>query len=410
MMSSRKYGLGFLALTTTLLLTACLGTDVKKLGDSSGKGTGTGTTDSDSFAITIAYRKDADPDDGRLVILQGVKNVGSANLANLCSATGEACSCQFYTANSLTSPVTVLATSLSATHNTLQCTIPNSLDPDDYPRVRLRTASGTKTTGFLQITRTLTLEDIVGDLAKNQINGVFRYQCVRSFLEGEGITVGGASCPPSQRLGLLAAPYNFYVWKNQLDQSNYNSRAVTDAPYEGGICLRNNLTRISCSGSSPTLTYGVSNVPNATFTIAMNEVPHKPEGEGANGRIGYAALPDTSGNCPLGLVPIRQYVAKPQSIIQGSLDGTNPPSNFVNFDGRLDSYAFETAQPAPYVVQRQANQTPCEQSHTDPAPRPAPGSCENVTFQGTQTLPGVDFAASAPLLCAIPKELLSTLF
>ena len=392
---------------TSLLLVSCLGSDVKTIGKKTIGGTGNGTTDSESFSITLAYRKDADPDDGRLVVLQGVRDLASASIANLCGSTGATCKCYFYKNSSDASPLTsVPPHGLSVGNNSFSCSIPGATDPDLYTKVRLKTTDGKKSTGFLDIKNSLTLEDVIGDLDKSKVRGVLKYSCTRTFFEGEGVSPSAVDCPPDQRLGLITATYSFYLYNSQAG-GNLSDKGSNTA-YPDAICERQ-FNKLTCDGA-PDLRWGLYAEKSGPFQVGIT-MTASPEGENATGVYGFAALPDSAGNCPTGLIKIRPWEAQPQSIIEGSINGSNPPSSFVNQNNSLNDRVVEVSQPAGLVVRRQANpDTPATRCAPAVSTNPSPGSCKNAVFGGVTTPQTVTYTPITPVVCAIPKDLLSGLF
>jgi hypothetical protein len=106
------------------------------------------------------------------------------------------------------------------------------------------------------------------------------------------------------------------------------------------------------------------------------------------------------------MVKVQKWEAQPQSILPGSIDGQNPPSNFINQANNLNGRIIDHNQPEDFVVRRLANQTACEVQHSDPAPRPAPGSCRTATFQPATIVQSVGYMKMTPMVCAISPELL----
>lgn len=392
-MSTNRLGIW---IVLTMALAGCLGSDVKTLGKKTAGGTGNSTTDSESFSITLAYRKDADPDDGRLVVLQGIRDIASASIANLCGATGATCKCEFYQSTSDTSPLSSTPPNgVSVGNNSFSCTIPGATDPDLYTKVRLKTNDGSKSTGFLTIVNNLTLPDVIGELDKSKARGIYRYSCIRTFFEGAGVSAGGVECPSSQALGLITATYAFYLYNSQVGGNL--SEKFAGAVYESPICNKQ-FSRLTCNTASE-LRWGLYAEQTGPFQIGITMVA-KPEGDNARGIYGYAALPDSAGNCPTGLVKIRPWEAQPASIIEGSL-GSNPPSSFINQGNNLNERMVEISQPSNFIVNRQANAVPCAAGT---------GDCTGVGFGGQTQVQSVTFTGITPVVCAIPKELLSGLF
>lgn len=399
----------FLGLGLFVLLTSCLGSDPKTLGSKTTGGKGTGVTDSETFSITLAYRKDADPDDGRLVVLQGVRDIASAALSNQCGIQGTTCTCQFYQSTSDASPVSATAPNgLSVGNNSLSCTIPGAVDPDLYTYVRLRTTNGSKATGFIRINTSLTIEDVIGDLDKAKVRGIYRYACARTFFEGEGVSATEVTCPQGaapqdgQALGLITANYNFYLYNSQ-SGGNIGSKQ-SDAPYEDLICERQ-FTKLACSGA-PDLRWGLYAEKAGPFQVGITMTANASGAADATSIYGFAALPDSAGNCPSGLIKVRPWQAQPPSIVQGSLGG-NPPSSFVNINNNLNNVVVEESSPAAFTVTRQPNtglDNPNGRcSHTT-------GSCVLAKFAGSYTPVSVNYTSLTPVVCVIPSNLLSGLF
>jgi hypothetical protein len=390
---------GFFA--ALLLLHSCLGTNAKTLGKKSV--TGITPADADSFSVTIAYREDANPLDGRNVQLQSIRGLAAANLVNSCGAKGTACTCDFYRKNADGSvdPAFVTATTvgISKDNNSFSCTIPGVESPDNFVLVRLRTTDSLKTTGFIDIKTTLTLQDVIGDLSVNKVNKIYKYSCSRTFFEGEGVSTTEIVCQNSQKLGLISATYDYYLYQSKL--AGNMSDKFSDA-YWGAVCSRPNaeFARFSCGTSIPDLRYALYAEPVAPFLVKI-EMTKAPEGTDLKVPYGYAALPDTSGTCPTGLVAIRPWLAEPASITAGTIDGLNPPSNFLNIGaGSLNNIVIETSAPANFVVNRQSNANPCA---------PVGGSCAAATFNLMTPVQSVSYSGLTPVVCAIPKSLVLTL-
>jgi hypothetical protein len=377
---------------------------------SKSSGTSTSTdTDIESFSITNAYRKDSDPDDGRVVALQGVRSLASAALSTNCGTSGATCQCLFYTSTSDTSPVygTISANGLSTDNNSLTCTIPGTIDPDNYTKVRLKTTDGTKSTGFIHISTTLTLADVIGDLAQAKVRGIYRYSCTRTFFEGEGVSATDVQCPDGQKLGLITAAYNYYLYNSQ-SGGNLGKKG-SNVAWDSAICEKQFL-RLTCD-STPEVRWGLYAEKTGIFQVGITMVANGVDAD-ASEIYGYAALTDSAGNCPTGLIKISQWEAQPQSIIEGSLSGgSNPPSSFVNQSNNLNNKIVEDANPAtphsPFQVFRASNAAPCAPTGSAD---PIPGSCKNVAFNGPSLVQSVAYTKHTPVVCAIPKDLINGLF
>jgi hypothetical protein len=420
-------GMGFILLA----LVGCnLGTDPKTLGNKSKVTPPPASRDSDSFSIFLAYRKDVNPDNGRLVVVQGNRTLNTQNFVNLCGTQGSSCACDFYKNASDTAPRAALTSvGFSQTYNSFSCTMgPNIANPDEYTRVRIRTTDGKFSSGFVEIKTTLTLDDVLMGLDKKGIRGIYRYTCNTVFLEGEGVSSNGVECPVApavpagQRLGLISYPRDYYVFKSQLE-NNFNLKTA-DEPYEGNICDKQ-LNRYICASSTPDLRFGFYFEADPTkrgpFQTSIQLAPN-PTGAGGGGSgnnqqsattDGFVALPDSQGNCPTGLLKVRPFTAQPQSIIEGSLGG-NPPSSFVNISNRLNNTILESNSMnadgkmvdsngtiVTLDVNRQPNVTPC---------RSDTGSCAAATFGGVTVVQQNSYSGFTPVVCVIPKELLTGLF
>ncbi|MGZ6290170.1 MAG: hypothetical protein ACXWQO_18425, partial [Bdellovibrionota bacterium] len=322
--------------------------------------------------------------------------------------------CDFYTAND---NVTVTASDptvgISKENNSFNCTISGAADPTTFTRVRLRSTDGKHATGFVAIKTSLTVQDVIGDLNINQVNKIYKYSCSRTFFEGEGVssTCGGASsnciqCTTTvaQRLGIILASYDYYLWDNKAGAGNKGSKFM--ASYWPSICARPDaeFARANCSSSTPDSRYGLYATAAGQFNIRiqMSRAPEQATGSpDLISTYGYAASPDSTGNCPTGLVAVRPFQAQPSSITNGSIDGLNPPSNFLNVgDGVLNNTVIETSAPANFTVARQANATTCNM---------ATGSCAGATFGGTATVQTVAYTSLSPVVCVIPKALIDSI-
>jgi hypothetical protein len=399
---------GLWALALIAILQSCLGTEAKKLGNKSSTGTGDIDSDTDSFAVTLAYRADEITDDTRVVVLQGERDNDAAALSHVCGTTGASCYCEFYQANRTIAPViSVSAThGLSTANNSFSCSIPGAVDPDLYTDVILKSSDGTKSTGFIAIDSDgLELTDILGDLSTSKINKISSYSCSRTFFEGEGVNGNTVTCAASQKLGLITANYIYYMYTNVGGAGSTTSSGVAVYP---AVCNRNGFVQYACqSDGQATLRYGLYSESAVPFVrpVSMYAGPNA-----ANAAVfGYAAEPDSRGNCPTGLVKVQVYKATPQSIIQGSLPGgTNPPSNFVNTGGVLNSSVLESAAPAAMSILRQANQTACAAAPVLPTD-PAVGDCTSATFQGVYQVTTAAYVAGSPQVCVIPGSLVQGL-
>lgn len=395
-------------------MVACdVGQGIKTLGKKSEGGRGTPTTDSDSFSVTLAYRDPATDATipGRVVSLQGVRALPSANLVNECGATGTQCTCEFFVGSSDTSADLAASVGISSQNNSFSCVIPaaitnaqiiaskgNASSEKIYVRLK-RIDVSNKTTGLLLLKHSLTIEDVLGtSLSKTKVRGIFRYNCNRTFFEGEGVAASQITCAQGQHLGVIGASYNFYVFRSGEDSNESGG----DTAFPADICGRNNFLKIQCTGNTPELRYAFYKESVEPFVVGIT-MTRAPEGENLTASYGFAALPDSAGNCPTGLIKVRPWVAQPASIIPSGnncpADGC--PSSFINTGNALNNTVVEKDQPSNFIVTRQPNQTPCDAGS---------GSCTGASFGGTIQAQSVAYTALTPVVCAIPVDLLTGLF
>lgn len=412
MMSPRNSTVYFFAsfvILSTALAGCNVGQGVKKLGSKSANGSGTPSTDSDSFAITLAYR---DPvtdatTPSRTISLQGIRAVASANLVNECGATGNQCTCEFYRTSTDLVPATASSVGISSQNNSFSCVIPAAITdaeivastaPNSPMYVKLKRVDvAAKNTGLLTVKSTLTIEDVLGsNLSRNKVRGIYRYACSRTFFEGEGVTAAQINCTGFQRLGLITAAYNFYIYRSAED----SNAAGGDSTFPADICQRTNFLKIQCAGNAPELRYGFYKELSEPFVVGIT-MTRAPEGENLTATYGYAALPDSAGNCPTGLIKVRPWVAQPASILSNMLEPGSPPTSFINTNNSLNNTLVEKDQPSPnFVVNRQKNAQACAAS----------GDCTGATFAGLTQAQSVTYTSLTPVVCAIPSNLLGGLF
>lgn len=398
----RFFALTALSLFLAGSLSGCLGgaTNVKTLGTKKVGGTGTAASDSDSFSITVAFR-DAVVATNRVVTLQGVRNLASAKLLNLCGTNAGSCTCEFYQGATDTTPATTSAVGISDTNNSVSCTIAGSEAANTFTHVKIKTVDNVKSSGLVQIKTNLTLTDVLGDLDKQKVRKIFRYSCNRTFFEGEGVTPNTITCAFNQKLGLITASYDFYLFASALDGNLADKGG--DTAFDTAICGYTAALKISCP-TTPTLRYGLYAEQIEPFTVAVT-MTSKPEGAAAGVIYGFAALPDSAGNCPTGLVKVRQHVAQPSSLIQGAPTGdctvNQLSSSFVNNNSLNNTVVEEPSQvTSNFTITRQPNATACDGT----------GDCTSVTFGGQCTAGTASYTALTPIVCAIPQSLASGAF
>lgn len=392
-------------LASFILLVGCnLGQEGKTVGTKSSTASTSNATNFDTFAVTMAYRNPSESTATlrRTVLAQGVTDSASAAFSNTCGSTATACTCYFYHTTSDSSPVTASTVGISTANNSISCVIPSSIsdaqvDANYITHMKLVTTdSSNKNSGIIEIKNTLTITDVIGSsLSKTNVRAIYRYDCTRTFFEGEGVSPAGITCTASQRLGVINASYNYYIYHAN-DTTSLNPE--TDTTFSSTICGRSDFLKTSCSGTSLNLRYGLYASQTGIFKVGVGFLSG-PSGQSQT--YGYAALPDTAGNCPTGLIKVRPYTAIPASIISGTAETNSPPSSFINTGGTLNNTVVETTAPSNFSVNRSKNSVVCDA---------ATGDCSNATFQGFSTTQSVAYSASTPIICVIPASLLSGLY
>ncbi|MGZ3692632.1 MAG: hypothetical protein ACXWQO_00060 [Bdellovibrionota bacterium] len=340
------------------------------------------TANAGDLNLRFAYQ----PAGENLVQVQGFP--GDTGLAAACSKGDAKCTCEFQNGGrSLTAVPAKVST--GATH--VNCSVSR---PERFSTVRVNLA-GVRTPK-VEIKKTLTLEELLGDLDPNYANRVYKYSCQRTFFEGEGASPYVLSCNQGQRLGIITARYSYYLYDNQF-AGNRGSK-FTSSNF-GSICGRpeGEFTRYSCNGA-PEIRFGLYDSPAGPFKVRVY-MTKAPQGQDLSAPYGFAAMVDNSGNCAPGFVKARPYQALPESITEGSIPGqNNPPSSFVNTgDGALADNLIDTAQPENFRVIRLANSQPCSVTN---------GSCANANFGSPTQVQSVSYQARTPVVCVIPKALI----
>ncbi len=398
-------------------LLGCLNTGVKTLGTSSSGSTVGSTNNADPFVINLAYRN-SNPSTNLVYQIVGGTDNTAESFQSTCGSDGSSCACDFYQSTSDSSPLTSTNISYSLSTNTISCTLPSSATPANYTYIRLRTTSSSQVSGYLNVTNTLTLQQALNStaLSTTAVRKIYNYSCVRTFLEGEGVSGSGSgssiTCLSGQHLGFIYGNYNFYLYQSESGtdlNTNVNGTVNTNTFYNAtgtpsGICSKA-VAQYSCGNYSAPV-FGLYPTAAGQFTQGLVMQASPTIGQAV---YGYAALPDASGNCPVGLVKITPYVAQPYSILLNSL-GTNPPSNFINNAGSLNDKIWVPATSgfSNFTVTRQANSTPCCTDSSCTSPKDANGNyvCTYSAVGGTTALTPVTYGVQTPSLCAIPASLL----
>jgi hypothetical protein len=224
----------------------------------------------------------------------------------------------------------------------------------------------------------------------SHINSIFKYQCERTFLEGEGINERWASCPAGQRLGTIQAKYSFYLFASEND-SNFSDIGTT-YPYQNPICDRS-MIAMSCEAAAIEQ-FGVSKYKEGIFQVGISLTP----APGTGPRLyGFAALPYSNGECPEGLEKVNPYMAQPSSIWEPL------PSTFINRNNSLNNFEVrgENGHLPMFEISRSANLVPCDVRN---------GSCRFAEFGPKAVIQTVPYIKLTPSVCVLPKMGLRSFF
>lgn len=331
--------------------------------------------------ISFAYFNEA----AQKVEIQGKADGGS--LAEACAA--KKCSCSFLSSGRARELV-LPAKQVSIENSSITCPAPKQ---SSYDSVRIK-IPGEKASAPAQLKTSLALQDLLGELKREKVNKIYKYSCHRTFFEGEGVTNNQINCLSSQRLGLIQAVYDYHLFQN--DNAGNLGQKFTSS-FHDSVCGRpaSEFARSSCGNSRPDQRFGLYAEPAGPFQVKV-QITSAPEGKDLNIAGGYAAAPDSQGNCRPGFVQAAVWSASPEPITSGSIDGHNPPSNFSGPESNLVNSVLDTTAPENFTVSRQPNMIPCSTS----------GNCEGATFGGSQIVESVKYRKNKPVICVVPKALL----
>lgn len=314
-----------------------------------------------------------------------------ARLISRCGQRGESCECRFHSADEKIAPLNRALASLSVKYRTARCSLPEGHDSSRFEFAELRTRDGRFASHRLRISARVS----PGMLGLRALSGVYRYECRRTFFEGEGVSEEGYTCPASQRLGVINATYTHYLFRRQDGRDNFAERQKnTGHP----LVCDYSLAEFSCAQPN-TLSWILSADPEGEFQTLVSLSPRSNTPAQV---YGFAALPDEFGNCGAGLMKVKPWAAVPLSITEGSIDGTNPPSRFDNSQGALNQVRLEEKQPKNFPVFRLPNHTPCAAEDSETLP---PGSCRRINFKPIAQVQSVPYEESGQALCVAPASL-----
>lgn len=316
------------------------------------------------------------------ILVQGKR--GESALAEACA--GRKCSCELYFSDGV---LEQSISRVSAEQNSVSCPALPGIEPASVTHVRIKGESFQ--TAQIRVKQHLEIGDVLGiGLDQNKVRKILRYGCDRTFFEGEGVTPASVTCTFNQRLGLISAKYDFYLFLSNLD-SNFHEKGG-DSTFENSICGYTGSFKYSCE-ASPELEFGLYAEQAGPFVVSVMLTP-RPDGAMSNRSYGFAALPDAYGDCPAGLVKAAPYVAQPVSM--GRENGYLPTSYVSNGGSLNNTVVSVSSRLEPFKVVRQPNFIPCD----------ATGDCGAVSFAEARVEQSVAYSRMSPTVCVIPRHML----
>jgi hypothetical protein len=219
-----------------------------------------------------------------------------------------------------------------------------------------------------------------------EISTIYSYQCVRTFIEGEGVRAGSIRCPAYQQLGLIQTTATNYLFASR-SENNFDEKLRSKA-YPAPVCGLA-LPQLSCADQPLRTEFGLSRHYEGIFRIA---VAISPTQSGTSRIYGYASSLNRDGSCPAPLVKANILVARPETIDYPL------PSSFVNHQGKLNEQIIKVeGEPLPhYLMHRQASAAPCDER----------GNCRKAKFDEPFLVQLAPFEPMPEALsvCVLPKK------
>jgi hypothetical protein len=346
-----------------------------------------GGEDAQKLPAIFAFREKQD----RRVYVQGLRQEAE-NYFVPCGENGEKCKCDFFLAPDDTAPLATAPAGVSRKFNYVYCDL-----PEDATAMFVRVVSAgekPRKTNILQIVNNLSWPNLLGAaLLKQRVRWVSRYECDRTFLEGEDVVPDGSKigCSPLQHLSILSATLSYYVYKS--DEGSNKPGESTDFKHD--VCGITNLTKIRCQSDGFVPQFGVYKESTPPFVVPVS-VFRAPDSDDPISDVGYAAGPDSKGNCPVGFALVKQWLASAPSITENTDGAGGYPTNFTNKAGELSDHAFAQIEPRPFVVTLRRNRTPCD----------GKGDCSLAAFEDARPALTVPYKLTGSF-CALPAALLT---
>ena len=197
------------ALGFILGLSACMGTEPRKLSSNSSTSQNPREDTVDKFVLELAYRDTLTGGaTNRTVAIQGRASSQANLFVTICGADASKCACSFFKSSDTTTAYAATTKAVNQEINVMSCVVPAGIVDADMGDlfVRLTDTTGKINSGLMRVKSQLSLADIIGELPQGQIRKVFGYTCTRTFLEGSGISGNNIDCNVAgMQLGFLGA-------------------------------------------------------------------------------------------------------------------------------------------------------------------------------------------------------------
>ncbi len=371
----------------------------------------------ENFRFLFAYRDDDDATSAnKLVVqLQGADNATSA-IINTCNSAGTGCYCDFYdSSNTLLETASgTSGISYSSTNNTISCLIGNIAHEDTVDNVILRNSDSSIVSDRVTVSTSLTLSQVLHGLSVDSMRTVYRYKCMRTFLQKAATVYPDFDCTDQglNDLSFLHADFNYFVYGSN-STNNYSDQLV-DVLYNGSsggsVCNMqvkqyDCVNTITTNGGLLDKVFAIYGSQKGPFSreIDLNANPSKP-----NTPFGYAAPPQEfpAGSgvfiCPPGMKRFDTFttqIDRDDFLITSNMPDKDSLSSMEILDATdTDVWPVSTTSPSPTAIDVETRiNGDCDATNTfctDPA---AAKAATGVTYS---------YTAAGSQFCAIPADLL----
>lgn len=182
------------------------------------------------------------------------------------------------------------------------------------------------------------------------------------------------------KLSYYQARQNYYLYSD-ISGEDSNMDMETGQIFYPSVCGLK-LTQLDCDPHSLTMSFGLSEIPEGIFTLALSLTPGA---EITSPLIyGYAAQPDANGQCPSGLVLVHPYTAHlPPILFESNLVAQSNDTVFTQDSGAQPANDLITFFPASGACQN--------------------GICPAPSGNGINVL-SVPYEEETPGICVIPSS------